>query len=186
LTTAVTPAGKGTVSPVSGNWFAADSVTPVKAFPNVGYSFGSWSGPVAVPTSAATTVTMSGPQTITASVTNSPALNAAITAASGLPNARLWTIKLTNSGQGFASGAHITGLTLIQTYGTACTRAPAISPLPIPVSPVDVAAAGGTATGQVTIDFSNCPSTARFTAVIGFDANGGTVTGTKSYGNQTR
>jgi hypothetical protein len=186
LTTAITPTGKGSVSPVSGNWFAANSAVPVKAFPNVGYSFGSWTGAVAAPTSAATTVTMSGPLAIAASVNGSPALTAAITAASGLPTARLWTIKLTNSGQGIAYGARITGLTLTQTYGATCTLAPGISSLPIPVSPVNVAAAGGTSTGQVTIDFSGCPSTARFTAVIGFDANGGSVTGTKSYGNQTR
>jgi hypothetical protein len=187
LTTAVNPVGKGTVSPVTGNWFADGTVVNVKGFPNTGYSFVNWSGPVSSAGTVTTTVTMSGgPQTITMNVSSSPALNAAITAASGPATARLWTIKLTNSGQGIASGARITGLTLTQTYGTACTVAPAISSLPIPVSPVDVAAAGGMATGQVTIDFSNCPSTARFTAVISFDANGGSVTGSKSYGNQTR
>ena len=42
-----------------------------------------------------------------------------------------------------------------------------------PGFPVDVAAAGGTATGQVTFDFSGSPSTARFTATISYSATNG-------------
>jgi sugar lactone lactonase YvrE len=66
LTTAVSPSGGGTVTPVSGSYYAAGTVVSVKATPNAGYVFSSWTGPVASPTSASTTVTMSAPKSVTA------------------------------------------------------------------------------------------------------------------------
>ena len=44
----------------------AGTVVPLMATPNTGYAFTNWTGPVANPGSASTTVTMSAPETVTA------------------------------------------------------------------------------------------------------------------------
>ena len=187
LTTAVAPAGTGTASPISGTWYPAGTIVPVKAFANAGYSFLNWTGLVANSSSVATTVTMSGPQSITANLAASPLLSAAISGKSGLGNARIWTIKVSNNGLSTAVGAQITGLTLTKTDGTATPAcAPTVvTPFPVALSSIDIIA-GGSATGDVTIDFSTCAPAARFTATIAYSSNGGAVTGSKSYGNQFR
>ena len=66
LTTAVSPAAGGTVTPVSGGFYDSGKVVPVTAAANAGYGFIGWSGSVANATSAATTVTMIAPMTVTA------------------------------------------------------------------------------------------------------------------------
>jgi hypothetical protein len=69
LTTAASPSGGGTVTPVSGNYYAASTVVHLVATPSSGYVFSSWTGsPVAVATtSSSSTVTMSAaPETVTA------------------------------------------------------------------------------------------------------------------------
>ena len=45
---------------------------PLSASPNNGYSFSNWTGNVADPNSANTTVTMTAPQSVTADFTNTP------------------------------------------------------------------------------------------------------------------
>ena len=65
LTTGASPSSGGTVSPATGNQ-NANSAVALKATPSAGYVFSSWTGPVANPTSASTTVTMSGPESVTA------------------------------------------------------------------------------------------------------------------------
>lgn len=69
LTTAVSPSGAGTVSPASGTYYAAGAVVPLTATANAGFAFSSWTGNVANATSASTTITMSGPQSVTANFT---------------------------------------------------------------------------------------------------------------------
>ncbi len=66
LTTAANPSNGGTVAPPSGNYYNANTVVPISATPNSGYTFGNWSGNVADPNSASTTVTMAGAQSVTA------------------------------------------------------------------------------------------------------------------------
>ena len=66
LTTSASPAAGGTVTPVSGGFYDAGTVVPVTAVANAGYVFIDWSGSVANATSAATTVTMTAPMTVTA------------------------------------------------------------------------------------------------------------------------
>jgi uncharacterized repeat protein (TIGR01451 family) len=66
LTTGVSPSGTGTVSPVSGGYYAAGTPVPVVATAATGYKFANWTGPVASAGSASTTVTMSGPESVTA------------------------------------------------------------------------------------------------------------------------
>ena len=186
LTTAVNSATMGTVSPVSGTWYTASSLVLVKAFTNAGYSFVSWNGPVNS-ASAATTVTMAGPQAITANFAGSPLLSAAFSAKKTnnalTPNVRTWDIKVSNSGQSTALSARISGLTLTQTFGAACSPGITLSQFPVLLSDIPVS---GSATGSATIDFTGCISTARFTAVISYSSNSAAVTGSTSYGNQFR
>ena len=66
LTTAASPSNGGTVSPASGNSYVAGTVVSLSATPNSGYAFSGWTGPVANPSSASTTVTMNAPANVTA------------------------------------------------------------------------------------------------------------------------
>ncbi len=66
LITQASPANRGMVTPPSDQYFEAGSVVNIAAIPNQGAVFSLWSGPVAQPLAAATTVTMIGPQTVTA------------------------------------------------------------------------------------------------------------------------
>lgn len=70
LTIAASPAAGGTVTPSSGAAFAAGTVEPITAAANSGYQFSGWTGPVANANSASTTVTMNGPETVTANFTS--------------------------------------------------------------------------------------------------------------------
>jgi len=65
LTTAANPAIGGTVTPASGS-YAANTVVSLTAKPSAGYVFSSWTGNVANPSSASTSVTMTGAQSVTA------------------------------------------------------------------------------------------------------------------------
>ncbi len=66
LTTAASPTNGGTVTPASGTYYAPNTVVNLTATANAGYTFSSWTGNVANANSASTTVTMSGPQSVTA------------------------------------------------------------------------------------------------------------------------
>jgi hypothetical protein len=66
LTTGVSPSGGGTVSPASGSYYAAGTPVPLAAKPSASYVFSSWTGPVASASSASTSVTMTGPESVTA------------------------------------------------------------------------------------------------------------------------
>lgn len=65
LTTGANPANGGTVSPASGT-YASGTVVNLSATANSGYTFTNWTGSVANPNSASTTVTMNAAQTVTA------------------------------------------------------------------------------------------------------------------------
>lgn len=67
LTTAASPANEGTVTPASGSYSTPGKVVALKATAGQQYVFKSWTGPVASASSASTTVTMQGPETVTAS-----------------------------------------------------------------------------------------------------------------------
>jgi len=113
-----------------------------------------------------------------------PNLSALITSKTGTQNARVWTVTLSNSGPGPASQAQITGLTLTQTYGAACT--PIItSPASFPLAVGDIAPQSS-ASGQITINFGGCASTARFSTTIPFSSNNGAFSGSKKLNNQFR
>ena len=65
LAVSVNPSDGGSVSPASG-FFNAGSSIPLQAIPAPGFQFVSWTGPVANFTSVSTTITLSGPQSVTA------------------------------------------------------------------------------------------------------------------------
>jgi hypothetical protein len=110
-----------------------------------------------------------------------PKLTASLGQRAGPANARIWPVKLANIGTGTAVNARISGFTLTQTFGAACT--PVVQPS-LPVSTGDLAP-GGSAVSNMTIDFSSCPSLARFSATIQYAADGG-VGGSSVYSNQFR
>ena len=65
LTISASPAAGGAVTPAS-NFFDADSVQPISAAVNSGYTFAGWTGSVASASSASTSVTMSASETVVA------------------------------------------------------------------------------------------------------------------------
>jgi uncharacterized lipoprotein YddW (UPF0748 family) len=183
LTTALSPVGNGLVSPVSGTYYPSGAVVNLKAFPNKDYTFVNWTGPVADAAGSATTVTMTGPVSVTANLIGAPLLSANISAKTGAANARVWTITLSNSGRETAAAARLTGLTLAQTGGAACSPL-VTTPASFPLVLGDIAP-GGSAGGGVTINFSGCAAAARFTATIPYGAaNGGA--GSATFYNQYR
>jgi uncharacterized repeat protein (TIGR02543 family) len=67
LTMAVSPTGSGTTTPsVGAHAYAEDEVVTISASPNTGYEFDHWTGDVANPNAASTTVVMDEDQTVTA------------------------------------------------------------------------------------------------------------------------
>jgi hypothetical protein len=70
LTMAVSPPGSGTTDPAVGlHTYTENTVVPITAIPLEGYAFDYWTGDVADPNSASTTVTMDGNKTIIAHFT---------------------------------------------------------------------------------------------------------------------
>ena len=73
LTMAVSPSGGGTTTPAVGTSSQpAGTVVNITAAPNSGYLFSSWTGSMADPNSASTTVTVDGIKTVTANFTAIP------------------------------------------------------------------------------------------------------------------
>ena len=70
LTVFIWPSGAGVVSPAAGQYFGSGSTVPIQAVANTGYVFIGWNGEVAAPASASTSITMSGPRTVTAQFTS--------------------------------------------------------------------------------------------------------------------
>jgi hypothetical protein len=101
------------------------------------------------------------------------ALNGTIAAKAGPANARVWSISVTNAGSTPAYEVTLAAFTLTQTAGVACT--PAITaPTAFPIM-LGVLAAGGTASGTITIDFTGCPALARFTLNVPINTIGQAV-----------
>jgi len=178
----VSPAGAGTVTPASGNFYAPGTPVGLLATANSAYAFNSWTGSVANPAAASTSITMSAPQLVTANFTALPALSGNITGKTGAYSARVNTISLTNSGPGVASSARIDSFRLTQTAGASC--GPVVrTALPVIVGNINPASS---ASGNITVNYTGCSSASRFTVTFTFSANAGGVTGSKTLYNQTR
>jgi len=77
LTLVVNPLGSGSTNPAVGvhNYYEENKVVNLTATPAVGYSFSYWTGDVANPNSASTTVTMNGNKTVIANFIQSQTYN---------------------------------------------------------------------------------------------------------------
>ena len=186
LTTTVSPAGAGTVSPAPGGYYNAGTPVALSATAASSYVFENWSttanGTLTNPTNPTTaTVSLSGPATVTANFGGlKTSLSGLITSKSGPQNARVWTITLSNAGPGAANAAQINSLSLTQTSGAACS--PVInSAFPVAVGNIAPASTGSQV---VIIDFNGCANNARFTTTFTFSANAGAVTGSRTLYNQ--
>lgn len=184
LTVQVAPGGGGTTNFVPGTYDEVlPSVVILKATPQSGYSFLDWSGSVADPFSASTTVVMNAPQTVTANfVVGTTVLGANILTRSGPLNARVWGVNIANAASSpvTAHNTQINSLTLAQVAGAACTP---VLQTNLPISAGDLAP-GSSAMVNLAIDFTGCATNARFTAQATFAATGGGVTGTMTRTNQ--
>ena len=99
LATVASPVGAGAVTPAAGIYANAGSTVGLQATASAGYSFQSSTGPVANTSNASTTVTLTGPVSVTANFVPGPTgLSGLITAKSGLNSARTSTITLANPG----------------------------------------------------------------------------------------
>jgi len=72
LATASNPAAGGTVTPASGQYFAAGSIVSLSALASPNYLFANWTGAVTDSAAANTTTTMGGPQSVTANFAVAP------------------------------------------------------------------------------------------------------------------
>lgn len=183
LTTQSLPTSGGTVT--GAGWYAAGASAGVAAIPNVGFTFTGFSGGLTGVVSPQN-VLMDGPKTVTGGFTTTPpaVLSGLVTAKTGAANNRQWTIALTNNGPGVAYGAQLYVLMFVQTFGTPCTSLPVrLVPAILPAS-LGTLAPAGSAQIPVTLDFSGCPSTARFTVSLGYMSNGGASGGLIQLVNQ--
>jgi hypothetical protein len=182
LTTATSPTFSGTVAPASGSYYPSGSVVNLTATPNSGYAFNNWVGDVAHSGSGSTTIAMTAPQSVTAYfvVSGTTLLFGNITGKSGPSNARVWSIQVSNNGPAAAVGAQVSNIALAQVGGTACTPT-ATTALPATAGNL---APGASATVPLTINFSGCEASARFTAVVNLSANAGNSGGSIVRRNQ--
>ena len=183
LTTNVSPGGAGSVTPASGGEYNSGSAVAIDATPDKGYKFVNWTGSaVANATRASTTITMNGPETVTANfVPEQTSFGFTVTRKSGPLNARAWDLTITNKGPGVANSAELTSFTLTQTAGAACQPVVATS---FPASLGNLAPAGTKAI-TVTINFTGCAQSARFSVDAKFSADSGASTGSVVRTNQT-
>jgi len=184
LTIQVSPPSTGTTIPAPGNYpVALNSVVVVSAIPNPGYGFTGWTGGVVDPANFSTTVIIDGGKTITA---NFAPLNATmfgnIIAKSGPSNSRVWTLSLLDNGPGAANSVMIHDFTFTQTFGAPCTPI-LTNAASFPLSLGNLGPAQ-TGTNTVTLDFTGCAASARFTAKFTYSANNGAVSGFVTRTNQ--
>ncbi len=186
LTTGINPPNAGTLT--GGGWYNPGTSVSLQATAAAGYTLAYFSGDLSGSTNPQNVV-MTGPKNVVANfqATANPVLGAAISAkANGsVTGQRIWTIRLSNTGLGTATGTQISGLTLTQFAGTPCSPvASVVSALPVVVGNI---APSSNATGQVTLDFSGCADpAARFTLKVDFSANGGVYKGSTTINNQAK
>ena len=176
LTTNLATPGSGTVQPASGSWYVANSTPGIIATAATGYSFASWSGPVANPASAATSMLpLTGPATATANMTPvSTTMSAAVTAKTGAYSGiRNWTIALRNTGAATASAAKIDNISFSANTGATC-RPVVTSALPQAYGDI---AQGNTVSRTININFVGCAKLTKFNLAISYSANSGITTG---------
>jgi hypothetical protein len=122
-------------------------------------------------------------------MTNSPSctLSGNVLSKSGAANSRAWVVSVNNPAPGgTAYAAQIDGITFTQTSGAVTGTPHVINSFPVSLGNIPF---GGSAAGTITIDFSSCPTLARFTINVHFSANNGLLgatSGTMVLNNQYR
>lgn len=112
-----------------------------------------------------------------------PQLSARISKKTGPKSDRLWEVSLHNPSYCQAINAQIDDLLFKQISGNACFPNVVSPDMPLGVGDIG---AGGSASGEVTVDFSSCPNNARFSVTVPFSNNDGASTGVKTFNNQYR
>jgi hypothetical protein len=157
----------------------AGSSVSISAAANPGYQFAGFSGDLSG---------MANPQNLTMNAAKNvvanfaaltPNVSASITGRTGTLGARQWTVTLTNNGLGAANNLEISGLTLVQTAGAACTPV-IIGPLPADVGTLAPNASGSATVG---INFTGCAPTARYRVTISFHDKTGPYAGSTTLNN---
>jgi hypothetical protein len=173
LTTSASPTAGGTVTPASGSFFDSGTAAAITATPNAGYNFASWTGAAANAGNASTTVTMSAPETVTATFLK-PLLSVTLMHSGSfvqLQQNATYTVTVSDgSGAGATRGtvtvteAPPTGLTIASMSGSGwtcltgsvtCSRSDPLSPsgsyAAITVTATVSGSAPATLTNQVTV-----------------------------------
>jgi len=188
VTTSVSPLNGGAVT--GGGWYPVGWVTTLKATANTGFSFSAFSVGSQTSSSNPLTLTVNGPVT---EVANFKALVPSLTAQviarkdGSATNQRVWTVKVTNTGQGAATGVQITAATIKATTGTASVGV--VSTMPVTVGDIAADPPGTatppSATADITVSFPATPVTLA-SLTLTLSANGGAYTTTVTLSNQVR
>ena len=101
----------------------------------------------------------------------------------------MWTITLTNNGIGVGNNTQITSLSIVPAGTPGCTVLKIVIPAAgvsaaSPLAVGNIGPVGGTnssASANVTIDFSGCQATTRFTVGVGYGANSGAYTSSATF-----
>lgn len=173
LTTQVSPgvAGSVAVSPAGPN-YPAGSLVNINAIPVLGYAFSDWNGDVENRGNQATTIVMDSNKTVTADFSSVPqTLTGSIYAKGGSSQSnQKWSLLIHNTKNYYVNDVNLYSFSLAQTAGTACSPA-LVSPASFPAFIGDLSS-GGSRNYDVRINFSGCPSSARFTVSFSFAGNG--------------
>jgi hypothetical protein len=113
--------------------------------------------------------------------TASTSLSASLISELGATGSRDWKFQVYDTGIGPANAAQISGITLTQTGGTACTPAFAPGTFPVALGNIDPSQS---ATGDVIINFTGCTSTSKFTVKVTVTANGGATSTVMARNNE--
>lgn len=184
LTTVISPESSGSVSvSPAGPVYDEQTLVNLTAYANLGYVFDSWTGDVTSPTSSATTIVMNSNKSITANFIAVPqTLTGSISSKNGSLGSRRWTLRITNPNSYTVNAVNLYGFSLTQTAGPTCSPT-LTSPGAFPVLVGNIGA-GSSRTYQVTINFSGCNSSTRFTANFTFAGNNGADWGSATITNQ--
>lgn len=162
LTLAASPANGGNVTPASGTFFDSGTVVNVSATAISGFNFANWTGAVANPAAAATTVVMDAAKAVTANftaataapnVTSQVAISLSLPAFNRATGRFSQTVTLTNNGPALASAAYVidnlaAGYTVFSPAGLTSQAAPAGSPF------VEIGGIASGATVTFTVQFT--------------------------------
>ncbi len=96
-------------------------------------------------------------------------LSGVIASKAGTPDARVWTLNISNRGPGTAYGAQLAGFSLRQTSGAPCTPVVKTS---LPMALGDIPA-GSAVNAFINVDFSSCAATAMFSLDAPFNSSAG-------------